>query len=341
LAAAFAWSPQTLLAARCVTMMGVSLELVAALTWLAELFPDPERRERVLGYSQIASGVGNFVATGAYYVAVTWAARLPQLGGHHDAWRYALTAGVIPSVPLLLARSWLPESPLWISLRAQDARHRPLIATLFRPPLRRGTIVATLVTACVYAGADGVLQQAPRLVPVLPDARDLAPRLQEQIVSAVHFFGSLGEVVGRVVFASMVVAVARQRQLLRAFMIPALIVLPIVFVYAATSGIVALGIASFVATLLVMAQFSFIGNYLPRLFPTDVRGTGESVAINVGGRVIGAAAAFATPQLVGLIHGLDPAPQLAVAMAVTAVVALGIGSLLTLWMPEPTSDHLP
>ena len=37
---------------RCTTFIGVCVEFVAAIAWLAELFPDPERRERVLGYTQ-------------------------------------------------------------------------------------------------------------------------------------------------------------------------------------------------------------------------------------------------------------------------------------------------
>ena len=36
-----------------------------------------------------------------------------------------------------------------------------------------------------------------------------------------------------------------------------------------------------------VAQFSFWGNYLPRVYPLHLRGTGESFAANIGGRLIG------------------------------------------------------
>ena len=341
LGGAAATSPAGLLAARCVTLIGVSLEFIAAITWLAELFPEPERRERVLGYSQIASGVGNFAVTGTYYAAVTFAAQLPALNGHHDAWRYTLAAGFIPSIPLLLVRPWLPESPLWKLARTQSELRRPGPRLLLAPALRHVTIVSTLLTACVYASAYGVLQQAPRLVPALPDVRALPSLRQEQLVSTVHFFGSLGEVAGRLLLALLVVHVVSQRRLLRLFMIPALIVVPIGFVYASTAGVAALKAASFIGTLLVIAQFSFLGNYLPRLFPTALRGMGESLAVNIGGRVLGTSAAFMTPQLVGLVPDTDPARQLAIAMAITAVSVLGLGAVLTAWMPEPASQRLP
>ena len=336
-AAATASSPVSLLVWRCFTLIGVALEFVAALTWLAELFPEPKRREMVLGYSQIASGAGNFVVTATYYLAVTYGMRLPAINGHHDAWRYTLAIGMLPAIPLMLVRSRLPESPLWAQTSARGKMRRPSVGALFAPALRRSTIAAMLVTACVYAGAYGVLQQIPRLVPGLPDVRTLSPRAQEQIVSLVHLFGSLGEVCGRLLFAIVVVTVVRQRRLLRTFMISSLAVVPVVLLYASTSGVAALTVASFVATLLVMAQFSFVGNYLPRLFPTHLRGTGESVAVNIGGRLIGTSAAFITPQLASMFSGPQLTVHLSYAMATVAAVVFAAGCVVTNWMPEPTA----
>jgi MFS family permease len=112
-AAAAATSLPVLLVWRCLTLTGVGLEFVAALAWLAELFPDARRQKLVIGYSQVWSGAGNFLVTGAYYAAVTYAHALPALGGDHEAWRYTLAMGAIPAIPLGLFRSRLPESPLW------------------------------------------------------------------------------------------------------------------------------------------------------------------------------------------------------------------------------------
>ncbi len=71
LAAGFSTSPEWLLFFRCTTFVGVCVEFVAAVAWLAELFPDPKRREAVLGYTQAFSSVGGLMVTGAYYLAVT------------------------------------------------------------------------------------------------------------------------------------------------------------------------------------------------------------------------------------------------------------------------------
>jgi len=340
-AAACATSPLSLLVFRCFTLIGVALEFVAALTWLAELFPTPALRERVLGYSQVAYGVGSFAVTGGYYAAVTWSPVLPALAGHHDPWRYTLALGMLPSIPLLLVRSRLPESPRWEALRRRGALAWPRLDGILRPGLRRASLSAILISACVYAGAYGVLQHAPRLVVGLPDVRGLPVRSQEQMVSVVHLFSSLGEISGRLLFAFAVVLVVHQRRLLRAFAVPSLIVVPLVFIYAATTGSTELKIGGFVATMLVTAQFSFLGNYLPRLFPTALRGTGESVAINLGGRVIGSSAAFVTPQLAAILPSANPTVRLAWAMATVAVVAIGVNCALTFWIPEPQSAELP
>ena len=77
LAAGFATSAGWLLFFRCTTFVGVCVEFVAAVAWLAELFPDPKRREAVLGYTQAFSSVGGLMVTGAYYLAVHYAESLP------------------------------------------------------------------------------------------------------------------------------------------------------------------------------------------------------------------------------------------------------------------------
>jgi MFS family permease len=50
LAAGFATSLPWLLFFRCLTFIGVCVEFVAAVAWLAELFPHPKQRESVLGW---------------------------------------------------------------------------------------------------------------------------------------------------------------------------------------------------------------------------------------------------------------------------------------------------
>ena len=66
LASGYVTSVRTLLVLRCTTFIGVSVEFVAAVAWLAELFPDAKQREAVLGYTQAFSSVGGLMMSAAY-----------------------------------------------------------------------------------------------------------------------------------------------------------------------------------------------------------------------------------------------------------------------------------
>lgn len=54
-AAGFSTNLYMLLFFRCLVFIGVCVEFVAAVAWLAELFPNPRRREAVLGFTQAFS----------------------------------------------------------------------------------------------------------------------------------------------------------------------------------------------------------------------------------------------------------------------------------------------
>src|SRR6187549_318658 len=51
-ASGYATTLQQLLVLRCLVFIGVCVEFVAAVAWLAELFPEKERREKILGFTQ-------------------------------------------------------------------------------------------------------------------------------------------------------------------------------------------------------------------------------------------------------------------------------------------------
>src|SRR5688572_5760339 len=84
MAAGYATTVGWLLFWRCCTFIGVCVEFVAAVAWLAELFPDPRQRERVIGYTQAFGSIGGLMVTGAYYLIVTYSESLPaEIGRAH------------------------------------------------------------------------------------------------------------------------------------------------------------------------------------------------------------------------------------------------------------------
>ncbi len=464
-AAGFSTSIWMLLFFRCTTFIGVCVEFVAAVAWLAELFDDPQRRERVLGYTQAFSSIGGLMVAVANGLAVAWAADLPaisvpgflqnslgNISDPHAAWRYTLMSGLIPAIPLIVIRPFLPESPKWAQKKQAGTLKRPSFRELFGPELRRTTIVTTLMFACSYGAAFGAIQQMPQIVPALPEVRErvsaaaegkpeaalagirggivqgtaaqatkvqelgglygrillaalavaflgggrresLSGLLKSMVAAALAIMvflsvtesiklrrivgvaeglpslmnaeGSLGpEIVSAIVnvlvygiAAGVAVAVSvwsftslfegslakRAGTLLRVFLLPGVVMMPIVFGYVATHSLTLLYFGMFIVGALTVGQFSFWGNYLPRVFPIHLRGTGESFAANIGGRMIGTSFAFVTSQL-ALVMPIDTAAttpyeadalKMAAAAAVVGTSVYLVNIVLSFFLQEP------
>ncbi|MDQ3623466.1 MAG: MFS transporter, partial [Verrucomicrobiota bacterium] len=289
--------------------------------------------------------------------------------------RYTLISGIIPALPLILIRPFLPESPEWQRKREAGQLKRPSIAELFGPGLARTTILTTIVFAASYGIAFGAIQQLPQILgapqnghkeiqAVAKAAQDQAtaeaqaagkpapppPRLKQiggnatdQAVAKVTFWQEIGGLTGRLLLAMLAVAIVSRRALLRVFQIPALIFVPLLFWWISgnlqgdTLHLIKIGI--FLAGVFTVAQFSFWGNYIPLVFPLHLRGTGESFAANIGGRVLGTAAAWIT---ITLSESKPPdAAKIAIMGAAVAGAYALIGAIVTHWLPEPGHEEEP
>ncbi|MCA9031628.1 MAG: MFS transporter, partial [Planctomycetaceae bacterium] len=190
-AAGFSTNLWMLLVFRTLTFVGVCIEFVAAVAWLAELFEDPHQRESVLGYTQAFSSIGGLLVAVVHGVIGLSAASLPAVAlpsffglgeisdlSSHMPWRYTLMSGLLPAIPLLVIRPFLPESPVWAKKMAEGKLKRPSIAELFGPGLRTTTIVTTLMFMCSYGIAFGALQQLQQIVPGIDEVQaQIAPQV--------------------------------------------------------------------------------------------------------------------------------------------------------------------
>ncbi len=312
-------------------------------------------------------------------LAANIALHLPAIHAGHEAWRYTLISGVIPAIPLIFIRPFLPESPEWERKRAASQLKRPSITALFSPELWQTTVLTTLVFAASYGIAFGAIQQLPQILgaqrvgtpeqaghaaiievakaavgkaaaeaktvgkPELPAGkkRQLAGNASDEAVAKVTLWQEIGGLVGRFLLAVLAVRIISRRALLRVFQIPALVFVPLFFWWISNSlgnadSLTWIKVGIFIAGLLTIAQFSFWGNYIPLVFPLHLRGTGESFAANIGGRVLGTAAAWITLTLSASTPP-SPAKIAAVGACVAGAYTL-IGTILTRWLPEPKPD---
>jgi hypothetical protein len=436
---------------RTTTFVGVCVEFVAAVAWLAELFPNPHQREKVLGYTQAFSSIGGLLVASANSLAGNLAAHLPavmipdfltgllgQVASDEAAsktWRYTLMSGLIPAIPLLLIRPFLPESPAWAKKKAEGTLRRPSLRALFAPDLRRTTIVTMIMFACSYGAAFGAIQQLPDIVPglkgdvkvykekifigqqaklpeaerksiedirkmdekynsvLLPKYFEAAKRLQQEepgkifsdaekfkaagfsdsdqklfpklkvlttqaelkIASDYTKVQEIGGLVGRFLLAMIAVYFISRRNLLRVFQLPGLFIMPLIFWFfldventeffripldflgIGSLPITVCSLGIFAAGLLTVAQFSFWGNYLPTAYPVHLRGSGESFAANIGGRLIGTSFAWVTSELAvtTLVPGDSAPAKFAAASAIVALFVYLVGSIACCFLPEP------
>ena len=378
-AAGFSQNLYQLLFFRCLVFIGVCVEFVAAVAWLAELFTDKVQREKVLGYTQAFSSVGGLMVAGANVLAARWALDLPAILGGHEAWRYTLISGVIPALPLILIRPFLPESPEWARKKSEGTLRRPSIRELFAPELIKTTVLTTLLFAGSYGIAFGAIQQLPQILgaqalnspneaghavmintakaavgkavqeakaagqPEIPAGkkRQIGGNASDEAVAKITFWQEIGGMMGRLALAVLAVVIISRRKLFRVFQLPSLIFVPLLFWWISgqlgnpdSLGLIKIGI--FLAGFLVVAQFSFWGNYIPLVFPMHLRGTGESFAANIGGRILGTAAAWITLTLAASDKP-DPARIAIVGACVAAGYAL-LAAILTQFLPEPKHE---
>jgi MFS family permease len=164
---------------------------------------------------------------------------------------------------------------------------------------------------------------------------EVQPRREE-----VQFMQELGGLVGRILLALGLVWVASRRLLLWCFQVPGLVVIPVVWfwVYPNHPEYFTLGV--FLAGLCIVAQFSYFGEYLPKVFPVHLRGTGAAFATNVGGRMVGTAAAFLTTSIIAplLTVGSNPFETVAYAAGVTGILVFGIGVIVSFFLPQPPQE---
>jgi MFS family permease len=401
--AGFSTNVWMLLFLRSTTFIGVCVEFVAAVAWLAELFPNPEQREKVIGYTQAFSSIGGLLVAVANGFLIEYGAKFPaiavpaflvpvigQIGeaGQHAAWRYTLMSGLIPALPLILIRPFLPESPVWAQKREAGTLRRPSIGEIFAPQLRGTTIAATIGFTCTLAAAFGAIQQMPQIVPGLADVKAKATAAADKAVADLKAKGEtnekkieiagkqargragqkiaaeyakmqeVGGLLGRFLIAVMLVTAVKWRSVLRRFIVPGMFILPLVFwfflkvdnkefleinlewAFLGKVPVTTMSLGMFAIGLFTVAQLSFWGNYLPHVYPVHLRGTGESFAANIGGRLIGTSAAALTGFVAGKL-AYDGSPfadgpaQFAAAAAVVGGIAYVIGLINSFFLTEP------
>ena len=305
----FAQTWWQLLVLQAVAGIGIGGEWAAGAALVAETWPEQSRPRALIAMQM--SFAGGFFLAGLLNVLIG------PLG-----WRWVFAGGAVPAILALFIRSLVPEPSRWVA--ARDPAHggaRTFLA-IFAPGLRRRTLVAVLCTASMMIGAWGTTTLLPTWIHQLagPNGGTLAI----EATGKCFMLANAGGVVGFLAMMWLNGWAGRRWSYFTA-----------VLGCTATALFAFTQIETLDALLRFMPLYGFfaIGGfatfaaYLPELFPTRIRGTGQGFCWNAG-RALTALGPLTSGMLVDLVGSVPLA-------AVLLTASYGIG-LVAIWFGPET-----
>ena len=310
-----------LAALRFVSALGMGGEWSLGVALVMECWP-ARTRPLLAGLIGAAGNVG-YVLAGVLGTVVQQAGVPIGSGG----WRWVLGACVLPAVLTFFLRTFVPESEKWKEAAASGPR--PRFTDIFTPPLRWRALMGAVLAGVALIGTWGSVQWIPAWVGKLTG--------DQQAANNAQMCSGLGAVVGSFLGAVVGVRLSR-RGTYFALCLGSLAVCAYLFRWQWELHPVVDGwfLAAVALTGALTASFyGFLPLYLPELFPTRVRATGQGFAYNAG-RFIAAGGALATGLLINQAFSgrYDEAGA-----TISLVYVVG---LLVVWLaPETRGRPLP
>jgi SHS family sialic acid transporter-like MFS transporter len=309
----FAQAPWHLGAFRFIAALGMGGEWSLGVALVMECWPE-KLRPLLAGAIGAAANVGFFgVALVSYNFEVTV-----------GSWRWMLLVGAAPALLVFFIRLFVPESERW-KASVRESAARPL-REIWAPGRRRNTALAVCFASIALIGTWGMVQWTPLWADQLTGGS--VPKAK----TIVQMLSSLGAILG-CLLAPLIGARIGRRPAYFGLCLVSLAVCSFLFRYPHEYD------ALFKATIFVTgaataAFYGWFPLYLPELFPTRMRATGQGISFNFG-RVFAAFGALTAGNLVAHFEGSYPRAG----AVVTLIYALG---LILIWFgPETRGKPLP
>lgn len=291
---------------------GIGGEWAAGAALIAETWPE-KSRARAMQVMQMAFAFGFFLAA------------LDNLLLGPISWRWVLAAGAFPALIALAVRWYVPEPERWVRVR-QDKSVASMTAmltfsTIFSPELRRRTIVGFLVSAAMMIGSWGGLTLLPSWIQQLVRASGGGPAMGVQTISHAFMLMMVGAVLGYASLIFLCDAVGRRMSY---------------FIFATGSLLVSLYLFTQVTDLgtllwfmpvfgyFIIGGFGTFAAYLPELFPTRVRASGQGFCWNAA-RCVTAIGPLIGSVLVGTFGSFPAAAASTAVFYIVGMIAIWFG----------------
>ena len=309
----FAAEPWHLGALRFVAALGMGGEWALGVALVMECWPESKR-------PLMAGLIGASANLGYCFIAVIGIA-FPIT---QESWRWVMVVGAAPALLTFLIRLFVPESEKWKAARRTGARSP--VVEIFSPGLLKSTLLAITFASVALVVTWGIVQWIPLWADQMSGGRHPAVKAWTQ------FYQSIGAAMGCMVAALLGGALGRR---LTYFLLclASLTVTQILF-----RMFDEVNAGFFVLVFLVGATtasfYGWLPLYLPEIFPTRVRATGQGLAFN-SGRILAAMGAWQMPALMGFFDKSYP-------RAGETIVLIYLLGMAMIWLaPETRGKPLP
>jgi len=238
-----------------------------------------------------------------------------------DSWRWVMLAGAVPALLALWISLMVPESPRW--KEAVKRRTTQPLAEVFGPGLRRTTLLAIALASVALIGTWGSVQWLPLW------ADKMAGQRLPQVKGLTMFVMSVGAIVG--CFIGPWIGARMGRRPAYFFLCTASLISCAVLFRTVSEFGAAFILGAFVVGGATAAFYGWLPLYLPELFPTRARATGQGVSFNAG-RILAAVGAVTQGQLVAHYSG----SYARAGAVVTLVYLVGMGLI---WFSRETKGR--
>jgi MFS family permease len=299
-----------LIIVRVLQGLGFGGEWAAGAVLMGEIIR-PSHRGKAVGSVQSGFGIGWSVAS---LLAGVVLAHVPSAYG----WRVLLIIGVLPGLLVLFLRRTLDEPELFKQTRAAIAAEGrgPGLGAIFRPEVRWVTVKASLLAFGVVGVGGAIVNWLPTFMKTVRELSPSASGYYLFLVTGGSFFGFLA--------SAYLADVIGRRRTFQLFLACSWLV-TITYMFLPLSGwpLIVMGVPFGFFTI---GNYATLGPYFTELFPTAVRGSGQSFAYNFG-KAAGALA-------VSCIGILAQWITLAEAIGLIALLGYSIAIVVTLLLPE-------
>jgi MFS transporter, SHS family, sialic acid transporter len=306
----FAQEPWHLGALRFIAAFGMGGEWSLGVALVMEAWP-PGKRALLAGVIGMASNAGYLlIALVGFYFHVT-----------RESWRWIMIAGAAPALLALGIQLMVPESERWKAAVRQRAA-RP-VREIVSSGLLTKTLLGIALASVALIGTWGSVQWLPLWADQMTGGRVPTAKAMAQILV------SAGAIVGSLVGALAAGRLGR-RPAYFALCLFSLLLCGWLFRFVGEYGTAFLILVTLVGAA-TAAFYGWLPLYLPELFPTRVRATGQGLCYN-SGRVLAAVGALTQGQLVGAYGG-------SYAKAGATITLIYVAGLVLIWLAPETKDQ--